>query len=211
MVQCPSCARIQEPRIVCLECQAPLASNVDYFAAFELPRKLTVEANQLEEAYHRLGRMVHPDRFATKPAKVRDASQRVAALLTKAYRTLRDPVARGNYWLELHGYKLGGNNQQVPADLVELVFDTQEELAELKGNPGDKAAFERLSGRREEVREKLDLLGTELAQNFAEFDAIEDDKPAELFEKLKINLSRTAYLRTLLKNLDSALDSRPTV
>jgi len=208
MVQCPSCARVQGPRIVCVECQAPLASNLDYFAALELPRKLTVDPNQLEQAYHRLGRMVHPDRFASKPVKVRDASQRVAALLTKAYRTLRDPVARGTYWLELHGAKLGANSRQVPADLVELVFATQEELAALKGSPGDDALIARVSEKRNEVRQKLDLLGAELARNFAAFDADEGATTAALFEELKTDLARTAYLRTLLKDLDKTLDSK---
>lgn len=209
MVQCPSCARVQEPRIVCADCQAPLAANLDYFAALELPRKLGVRLDQLEEAYHRLGRMVHPDRFATRPAKVRDASQRVAALLTKAYRTLRDPVARGHYWLELHGYKLGENNQQVPADLVAMVFDTQEELADLKADPAAAEATTKASERREEVRAKLELLGADLMRNFVAFDQLEGVMPPSLFEELKGNLSRTAYLRTLLKDLDKALDRRP--
>ena len=51
---------------------------------------------------------------------------RATALLTRAYRTLRDPLSRGLYWLELHGEKLAENNQRVPPELAELVFEVQE-------------------------------------------------------------------------------------
>src|SRR5262249_32717284 len=56
----------------------------------------------------------------------------------RAYRTVRDPIARGRYWLELHGTPLGERNKQVPPALAELVFETQEQLAELRGasDPG---------------------------------------------------------------------------
>src|SRR5579864_261290 len=106
MVQCPSCGQAREARLlVCAECGAPLAANLDYFAALGLPRKLQIDPAKLEEMYHGLGRRIHPDRFAASPIKVRDASMRATALLTRAYRTLRDPVSRGLYWLELNGRK----------------------------------------------------------------------------------------------------------
>ena len=207
MVQCPSCARVQEPRIVCIDCQAPLAANLDCFAALGLPRKLTVDPAQLEETYHRLGRQVHPDRFATQPVKVREASSRVTAMLTRAYRTLRDPVARGGYWLELNGRKLAANNQQVPAELAELVFDTQEDLTELRQSPGAPDVVAKLRDTEASVRGQLELLGVELTRNFAAFDRMNGASPDQLFDELKTNLAQTAYLRTLLRDLAKTLDS----
>src|SRR5689334_2597497 len=118
MVQCPSCARVQEPRIVCAECGVPLVAALDYFATMGLPTKLQLDPRRLEQTYYDLGRRIHPDRFATSPVKIRDASLRATAMLTRAYRTLRDPVSRGLYWLELNGHKLAANNNQVPADLA---------------------------------------------------------------------------------------------
>jgi molecular chaperone HscB len=211
MVQCPSCARVQVPRIVCIDCQAPLSANLDCFDALDLPRKLTLDPGRLEATYHRLGRQVHPDRFATKPAQVREASSRVTAMLTRAYRILRDPVARGGYWLELNGHKLAANNQRVPAELADLVFDTQEELAELRRTPGAPEVIAKLRDREGAVRGRLDHLGIELAGNFAAFDRLNGAAPAPLFDQLKSNLSETAYLRTLLRDLGKALDSNAGV
>ena len=207
MVQCPSCARVQEPRIVCIDCQAPLAANLDCFAALGLPRKLTLDPGQLEATYHRLGRQVHPDRFATQPVAVREASSRVTAMLTRAYRTLRDPVARGGYWLELNGRTLAANNQQVPPALADLVFATQEDLAELRHTPGAQDVVARLRDTEASVREQLDQLGIELTRNFAAFDRMNGDSSDQLYKELKSNLSQTSYLRTLLRDLAKTLDS----
>src|SRR6202047_2669076 len=133
MVQCPSCARPSEPRLTCLECGSPLGAELDCFAALDLSRTLALDPRELERIYHEAGRRVHPDRFATGTPAVRQASLKSTALLTRAYRTLRDPVARGRYWLELMAEKLAENNQRVPDDLVELVFEVQEQLGELRG------------------------------------------------------------------------------
>src|SRR3984893_16023434 len=127
MFKCPSCERDQEPRLLCAQCGAPLGAGLDCFAALGVPRKLTLDPAQLEQLYHDLGRRIHPDRFAGKSAKLRDASLRGTALLTRAYRTLRDPVSRGLYWLELNGHKLAENNKRVPAALAEMVFEVQEQ------------------------------------------------------------------------------------
>src|SRR6516225_2118977 len=132
MLQCPSCARRQAPRLICSQCGAPLAADLDLFAALGMPRLLQIDTADLEEAYHGLGRRIHPDRFGSASPELRDASLRATALVTKAYRTLRDPVSRGLYWLELHGYRLADNNKQVPSELAELVFEVQEQLSELR-------------------------------------------------------------------------------
>ena len=43
-----------------------------------------------------------------------EASLSATALLTRAFRTLRDPVSRGLYWLELHNEKLASDNKRGP-------------------------------------------------------------------------------------------------
>ena len=116
MIECLSCGRRQEPSLICAECGAPLAAPLDCFAALGLPRKLTIDLDALERRYHELSRKIHPDRFASSKPKVRDASVRATATLTRSYRTLRDPVARGLYWLELNGEKLAENNKRVPPE-----------------------------------------------------------------------------------------------
>src|ERR1700683_927605 len=113
MIKCPSCERDQEARLLCANCGAPLGVTLDLFAALGLPQILTLDPSELEQVYHDLGRRIHPDRFANGSVSLRARSLRGTALLTRAYRTLRDPVSRGLYWLELNGYKLADNNKSV--------------------------------------------------------------------------------------------------
>jgi molecular chaperone HscB len=215
MVECPSCARLLEPRLICPECKTPLAFNLDCFAALGLPRKLQIDLAMLESSYHNLGRALHPDRFANASPQVRDASLRATALLTRSYRTLRDPATRAAYWLELHGYKLAENNQRVPPVLAGLVFEAQEELAELRdpdGAVGHDAATARtrVQTRQVEVKGLLDQSSGALDRIFKALDAAEAGAapPAELVMRLKATLAEGAYLATLMRDLRKALDSR---
>src|SRR5271170_7323979 len=165
MIECPSCGRRQEPSINCAECGTPLAAPLDCFAALGLPRKLTIDLGALERRYHELNRMIHPDRFASRGIAMRDASLRATATLTRSYRTLRDPVARGLYWLELNDEKLAENNKRVPPELAELVFEVQEQLAEMQLSSDPEAAHERateVAARRIELQFKMDEALAEL-------------------------------------------------
>ena len=208
MIECPSCGRRQEPSLICAECGSPLAAPLDCFAALGLPRKLTIDLDALERRYHELSRKIHPDRFASKGPKVRDASLRATATLTRSYRTLRDPVARGLYWLELNGEKLAENNKRVPPELAELVFEVQEQLAEMQLSSDPEAALERateIAARRIELQFKMDEALAELERNFAKWDQPADQKMLTL--ELKTTLSNIAYLRTLIRDVDRALEN----
>ena len=208
MIECLSCGRRQEPSLICAECGSPLAAPLDCFAALGLPRRLTIDLDALERRYHELSRKIHPDRFASKGPKVRDASLRATATLTRSYRTLRDPVARGLYWLELNGEKLAENNKRVPPELAELVFEVQEQLAEMQLSPDPEEALERateIAARRIELQFKMDEALAELDRNFAKWDEPTDEKM--LASELKSILSNVAYLRTLIRDVDRALEN----
>jgi molecular chaperone HscB len=208
MIECLSCGRRQDPSLICAECGTPLAAPLDCFSALGMPRKLAIDLDALERRYHELSRKIHPDRFASKGPKVRDASLRATATLTRSYRTLRDPVARGLYWLELNGEKLAENNKRVPPELAELVFEVQEQLAEMQLSSDPEAAIERateIAARRIELQFKMDERLAELDRNFAKWDQPSDVKALTL--ELKTILSNIAYLRTLIRDVDRALEN----
>jgi len=174
-----------------------------------MPRRLTIDLGALERRYHELNRKIHPDRFASSAVAVRDASLRATATLTRSYRTLRDPVARGLYWLELNGEKLAENNKRVPPELAELVFEVQEQLAEMHEAGADSAAARELAAqvvaRRVELQTRMDETLAELDRNFAKWDRPADEKMLTL--ELKTILSKIAYLRTLIRDVDRALEN----
>jgi molecular chaperone HscB len=206
MIECPSCGRRQQPQLICEQCGTPLGAETDLFAALGLPKKLVIDTAALERIYHELSRKIHPDRFASSNARVRSASLRGTALLTRANRTLRDSVSRGLYWLELHGEKLGTNNNQVPPDLAELVFDVQEQLSDLDSDKSVDAQAA-VSTRRDEIEVMLASSLDELDANFAKWDASKPEDAKRLITELKTILSKIAYLRTLIRDVDRALEN----
>ena len=109
---CPSCGKLLQ-----------LPKGVDYFALFDMPHKLWIDAEGLEKKFLQLSWKLHPDNFVNATERERELSLEQSSQLNDAYRLLRDPVARVEYLLGLEGTrKEGEHKQQAPAELLEEVF-----------------------------------------------------------------------------------------
>jgi molecular chaperone HscB len=204
--ECWHCSRRTGLALVCLHCEAPqpLSVAADLFAVLGLPRRLVVDLADLEDRYHDASRAVHPDRHQSTDDRGRALSLSASAAVNRAYRTLREPVARGRYWLELHGSPLGERNNQVPPALAALVFETQEQLEALRDSGGATAERRTVEAVRGELEERLHGLTAELEARYATWDAA-NPSAAEVLAELKQRLSEIAYLSTLLDDVEEAL------
>src|SRR5579863_219568 len=105
----------------------------DYFAVFDLPRKLWIEVSLLEQKFLQLSWKLHPDNFVHAPEAERELSLKRSSELNDAFRVLRDPVGRVEYLLDIEGErKEGEKKQQAPPELLEEVFELNESLDELR-------------------------------------------------------------------------------
>ncbi len=155
----------------------------------------------LTARYYELSRRLHPDLYQTGAAEEKEASLQNTALLNRAYRTLREVVSRGQYWLELQGEQIGRENNRVPPALAALVFEVQEKLAEARDariSENREAAGAELAAIRAEVHAQFERSRTALTNNLIQWS---DGAPA-LLQQLKTCLSEIAYLRTLLRDVD---------
>ena len=211
-VRCWSCGAEHAPDLFCPACNAiqPLPDQADYFQVLGLPRRLVIDPEALQRRYYELHRRLHPDLFQTGPQSARQASLRNTAAVNRAYRSLRDPVDRGLYWLTLQGESLGANNNRVPPDLAELVFELQEQLQELRAardtNGTAQQLVARIAAARADVSERQRALLERLENNFARWDEGEADARA-LTRELKAILSELAYLGTLLRDVEKELEA----
>lgn len=125
---CPQCTKI-----------LTVGRQGDYFAFLGLPRRLTIDAAMLEQRFRALSRQFHPDFFYNAAPAERRASLERSSYLNDAYRTLKSPISRVVYLLELEGILTAsdrseeGQSKQVPAMLLEEVFALNEELDEVRG------------------------------------------------------------------------------
>ena len=204
-VRCWRCNDAHPVSLFCPHCQAlqQLPPQVDYFTVFGLPRNPVVDEAALTLRYYDLSRRLHPDLYQTGTTEEKEASLQNTALLNRAYRTLRDVVQRGQYWLELQGEQLGRDNNRVPPALAALVFEVQEQLAEARDNRAEKkgeAAAAELAPIRAEVHAQFEQLRTILANNLTQWS--DGNGTPALLQQLKTCLSEIAYLRTLLRDVD---------
>src|SRR6266567_3074705 len=151
---CSSCGKLLQ-----------LPQAVDYFALFEMPRKLWIEMGALEQKFLQLSWKLHPDNFVNASEHERELSLRRSSELNDAYRVLRDPVARVEYLLGIEGArKEGEHKQQAPPELLEEVFELNESLDELRearesgGNLAElKTELQSAEGNFQEKLEEVDL------------------------------------------------------
>jgi len=189
--------------LACPRCEAvqPLGADTDLFAVLGLPRQLVGDAADVERRYHARSRVVHPDRHQTATPRERDLSLAASAAVNRAYRTLRDPVARGRYWLELHGTRLADEGPRVPPAIAAEVFETQEKLEELRADRTAEDVAGEVRALYEQFVQRLVALVAELEDRYAAWDR---DGSAPL-DELRRRLSEIAYLRTLLGDIEDAL------
>jgi molecular chaperone HscB len=173
-----------------------------------LLRSPVVNEAELTQRYYELSRRLHPDLYQTGTAEEKEASLKNTALLNRAYRTLRDLPQRGQYWLELQGEQLGKDNNRVPLELADLVFEVQEKLAEvreLRAEGKETEIHAELGQIRTELNAQMTNLRVALAENLAQWGG--DRQAPNLLRDLKNLLSEIAYLRTLLRDVEKESDT----
>ena len=203
---CPQCSRI-----------LALGRHGDYFSFLGLPRKLVIDANDLERRFRDLSRKFHPDYFYNASPTERLASLERSSYLNDAYRTLRNPVSRVEHLLAIEGLppaKSEDGTAKVPPSLLEEVFALNEELDEIRELRESGADPEKLRARLERARAPIDARRDEherqLQELSARWDAQEDapaaDKRATL-DALRERLLERNYINNLLATIEREVAS----
>jgi molecular chaperone HscB len=126
------------------------------FRLFGLPAQFALDRADLDERWRSLQAQAHPDRFAAEGAAAQRLAMQWAVRINKAYRRLKDPVARGAYLCGLRGVRVDAQtNTAMPAAFLVQQMAWREALEEA----GDAAAVEALesevTARRNELLARL--------------------------------------------------------
>jgi molecular chaperone HscB len=197
---CPQCTKI-----------LPLSRQADYFSFLGLPRKLNIDAADLEQRFRTLSRQFHPDYFYNATPAERRASLEQSSYLNDAYRALRQPASRIEYLLKLEGMAPSGPAEaakQVPPALLEEVFALNEELDEIRELRSGAASIVEWRPRLERARQPIEAKRVEHEQQLqtlaAQWDA--GGGPAVL-QALRDQFLERNYIHNLLEGIERELHS----
>jgi molecular chaperone HscB len=132
----------------------------NHFELFGLPERFRVDTASLERAYRALQSEVHPDRFARAGESQQRLALQSSARVNEAYEALRDPVARAQYLLSLHGVEaFAETDTALPFEFLDRQLERREAADEARSSR-DTARLAALAG---EVREDAQALEQRLA------------------------------------------------
>jgi len=175
---------------------------MNYFEVFGLPKILNIDLKTLERKFHELSRKCHPDYFTTAPIEERQRALQMTAELNDAYRTLRHPVQRVEYLVELEGFKADGS--KVPKSFLMEVFEINEQIEEVKAG---SATPEQIAALTREIEERAARFDSQLNAASSDWDKLVESKASEpqlkqQLTKLTEILSESSYIRNLQRELE---------
>ena len=155
----------------------------NYFQLFGIEPGFDLDLSYLKNVYRELQRATHPDRFVNAADRERRLSVQQAARINDAFNTLKNPVARATYLLELLGMKLNEQNSTVrdPAFLMEQM-ELREALVDIRhaANPLDA-----LSVFMDGVSAKTKQLTSEISARFSDMNEVNQGLVVDLVRKLQ--------------------------
>ncbi len=99
----------------------------NHFELFGLAPAYSLDVAALERAYIEIQQKVHPDRHASGGDAERRAAMQWTTRANEAYRTLKDPLERAKYLLELNGVDVAfDTNTAMPGDFLMQQLELRE-------------------------------------------------------------------------------------
>ena len=220
---------IQMARSMCWHCQSemsgeyfcercvkvqPVSKETDYFTCLGLPRRLTIDQSKLEAKFYELSRAFHPDFYQNKSEAEQTISLGNAATLNTAYRTLRDPIQRAEYLLDLEAGSVKEIRTSPPSDLFEDILELQETMeayrASDRASQAGRELRAQLIAEQEALERRKHDMERQLQRLFTDWDTLQDRGDAgaparaerdRLLKQMRDILSNRTYVKNIVNDL----------
>lgn len=160
----------------------------NHFELFGLPIGFIVDSAALAERYRDLQRVVHPDRHAAATEQERRISLQQATRVNEAFETLKDPLLRAQYLLQLHGIDFDSQQESTTdGEFLMQQLELREALVEARDKPDPVAELDAL------MDTITGLINTQVAQMAMQF----EHAGAEQLEQARESVSKMQFLRKL--------------
>jgi molecular chaperone HscB len=173
-----------------------VVSSQNHFDIFGLPVAYELDTASLAERYRDLQRAVHPDRFTTASDRERREAVQRAANINEAFQTLKSPLQRARYILQLKGISFDDQKDtSFDSGFLMEQIELREALAEVKHDPN---ALLRLNDLMQDINQRIDAMQNEVAAALAVNDL-------DLAKALVLKLQFLHKLRVEAENVEAEL------
>lgn len=195
-VKCATCESLAQAPVACAECHSLLehVSGADYFELFGLERSFDIAPADIQRKYLAIARNIHPDAFASADQATQSVVLHLSSAVNKAYETLRDPVRRAEYLLELSGGKSAAEDKRVQPELLAEIMMLREEIEESRSGGNADAIVS--------IRPGIVHRKDAAMQHIAELcRRITRESDASVHDDLRLQLNSIKYFDNLLAQL----------
>jgi molecular chaperone HscB len=139
-------------------------------------------------------------------------------MLNTAYRTLRDPIERAEYLLDLEAGSVKEIRNSPPADLFEEILELQDTLNEYRdagrASETESALRAKLQSERNTLEQRQRDMEANLKQLFVQWDTLQDRGEAtdqarterdRILKQMRENLSNRTYVKNIVSDLASTI------
>lgn len=172
------------------------------YEALGIAPSLALDLEDVKQRFYVRSRQWHPDKFSRASAGEQDKALEMTAVLNDAFRTLRDPISRAEYFLKESGIELA---KDAPPELLEEVFELNMALEGLRG--GDESALAQLAEARIKFGVMLATADAELVVLFAQHHAAPDHATPNqaTLDQVRATLNRRRYVANLVRDVEKEL------
>lgn len=172
----------------------------NFYQLFNMPVAYEIDMDHMQQLYRTLAQMSHPDKFANAGDQERRISMQQTSWINKAFQTLKDPIERAVYLLQLKGIDVNLENETtMDAAFLMEQMELREALENVRKQT-DPLAF------LDKELKNVKLAMHELSQKFStayQNDAIEDAK--EYLRKMQFMQKARKEIDTLMARIEDEL------
>lgn len=167
---------------------------MNYFELFGLTPNFDIDEKHIADVFQSLQKSMHPDKFAHASSQEQLLAVQKSSMINDAYQTLKTPLARAQYMLELRGVDMP-DEQSTFKDTSFLMrqMELREMLDDVKhAEDPDDAIFAASQELDSEYQSLFVELQNHLARNSEESDAeaAQNLRKLKFYQKLQVELDR---------------------
>ena len=174
--------------------------SLNYFQLFEIPVTYDVDLDQLQFRYRELQKAVHPDKYASASAQERRISMQQTSLINQALHTLKHPVERAMYMLQLEGVDFTMDNETtMDAAFLMEQMEMRETLEGIRDRDDPIAELDQMAA---DIRSGMGNIATEFKQAHASGDL---ENAREAVRKLQFLYKASKEIEELTASIEDEL------